>query len=76
MAEGVGGETPCPFCRSPFTGSDEDHMRRLMKRVDANDPEAYALLACQFDLETDGVRQDKSKANINKGGRRGHINIG
>ena len=30
----------CAFCRKPFPSSREEHMRNLMKRVDANNPVA------------------------------------
>ena len=30
----------CPFCREPLTNVEEEAMKRLMKRVEANDPDA------------------------------------
>ena len=34
----------CPFCREPFAYSDEEHIKRAMKRVEAGDPAALTQM--------------------------------
>ena len=42
-----GLETKCPFCRQPEPTSEEDQLRYVMKRIEANDPVALCEMGEQ-----------------------------
>ena len=52
----------CPFCRIPSATSDEENVKRMMKRVDAGDAEAMSLLGEFYSDAACGLRQDHAKA--------------
>ena len=51
----------CPFCRTP-KAKDEDFVKQLKNRVDANDPKAIYNLGCLYQQGSRGYPQDYSKA--------------
>ena len=55
-------EKKCPFCRAPCTTTDEDHLQRLKKRVEANDPIAIHNEGCDYRVGRNGFPQDYAKA--------------
>ena len=57
-------EQSCLFCREPVAETEEEHLRRNMKRVKVNDPIAVAV--CH-----EGVAQEKRKGDITAK----HLNI-
>jgi TPR repeat protein len=52
----------CVFCRTETASSDELHIERLMKRVEANDAQAMVSLGGFYQLGMKGLRQDHAKA--------------
>ena len=34
------GDWSCPFCRTPVADNNEEHCKKIMKRIEANDPAA------------------------------------
>ena len=52
----------CPFCRTPPYTSNEELMKSVMKRVEANDAYAVRNLGCYYDKGTNGYPQDHKKA--------------
>ena len=49
-------EKSCPFCRKPFPETDEETGRLLMKRVEANDPNALCYEGWKHRKEGDHTR--------------------
>ncbi len=46
-------EQKCPFCRTDVPSTDEEYIRRLMVRVEANDPAAICFMGTTKALEGD-----------------------
>ena len=55
-------ERKCPFCRTPWSGSDEEYIEQLQKRVELGDAEATFNLGCKYRNGDDGFPQDDVKA--------------
>ena len=57
-------EQKCPFCRtpSPAATSNEEIIKRIMKRVEANDAQAMCELGCCYSKGKHGLPQDDTKA--------------
>ena len=51
----------CPYCRT-LTPDEEEQIKRLNKRVEAEDPLATHRLGCDYRDGTDGFPQDYTKA--------------
>ena len=52
----------CPFCRTPWSGSDEEFNERLQKRVEVGDAGAIFTLGNYYRDAEDGFPQDYAKA--------------
>jgi len=52
----------CPFCRVPTANSDEEYVKRLNKRVEANDPIAIHKLGFYYYHGKNGFTRDYTKA--------------
>ena len=52
----------CAFCRTPSHSSDEDYLKRLHKRIDADDAMAIYILAHHYRHARHGLPQDSAKA--------------
>eukprot|EP00979_Chaetoceros_neogracilis_P003177 scaffold544_cov220-Chaetoceros_neogracile.AAC.3 len=52
----------CVFCRTGAASSDEEQIKRMKKRVEANDAQAMAPLGSYYQLGMMGLRQDHAKA--------------
>ena len=52
----------CPFCRTPDSKSKEEIIKRMMKRVEANDAIAIYNLGCYYQYAAHGFPQDYKKA--------------
>ena len=67
----------CPFCRTPMPTSVEEDIKRLKKRMELGDPNAFYMMGNTYD-EGDGVPQDSAKAIEcwRKAGKVGYNNIG
>jgi hypothetical protein len=52
----------CVFCRTETASSDELHIERLKKRVEANDAQAMVSLGGFYQLGMKSLRQDHAKA--------------
>jgi len=48
----------CVFCRTEAPSSDEEHIERMKKRVEANDAQAMFNLGTYYILGMNGLRQD------------------
>ena len=57
------GKDLCAFCRTPYATSDEEHIKRIKKLIEKDNPEAYYLLAGCYDAGIYGTPQDYQKAN-------------
>jgi len=57
------GKDLCAFCRTPYATSDEEHIKRIKKLIEKDNPEAYYLLAGCYDAGRYGTPQDYQKAN-------------
>ncbi|KAL7525495.1 hypothetical protein ACHAXR_001032, partial [Thalassiosira sp. AJA248-18] len=55
-------EENCPFCRTPAATSDEEVIKKLEKRIDANDIIAMRTLGQYYFGGDSGVSQDLNKA--------------
>ena len=55
-------DIPCPFCRTPVPKSDAEYIKRIMKRVEANDPVAVYNLGCNYYNGRMSLQQNKRKA--------------
>jgi len=62
MSEG-GGLILCPYCRTPESSSDEEHIKRTKKLMDIGNAEAFNHLAGYYELGRMGLPQDHRKAN-------------
>ena len=61
-AEAEDHSIPCPFCSTPAHSSDGEIIKRIMKRVEANDAEAIYQHGCDYDDGGYGLRQNKHEA--------------
>jgi len=52
----------CPFCRTPHPDTEEEHVKRLKKRVEANDGQAFFTLGSYYRDGLFGLPQDYDKA--------------
>jgi len=52
----------CPFCRTPWLGSDEEELRRLEKQAEAGDAVAMYNLGIHYATGSYGLPQDFTKA--------------
>jgi len=52
----------CPYCRTPETRLEKEIVKRLKKRVEANDPLAIHDTGCWYKNGINGYPQDYSKA--------------
>lgn len=52
----------CPFCRVPLPNSLDEHVRRMLKRIQMNDAEAASRLGFAYSLGDWGLQQDTNKA--------------
>jgi len=43
----------CPFCREPAVNGEEEHVKRVMKRIEANDPNALRQMGATHCSEGD-----------------------
>ena len=55
-------EEKCPFCRTPAPTSDEEIIKRVMKRVEVGDADAIHNLAYYYNKGNFGFSQDYAKA--------------
>ena len=63
VAEKHGEASLCPFCREVATiGDDEEPVRRLRKRMETNDPDAFMELGRTYHRGLYGLPQDSKKA--------------
>jgi len=56
------GKVLCPFCRTPRAHLEEDQIKRLIKRMAANDAEAFAVLGEFYRHGRMGLQEDRQKA--------------
>ena len=56
------GDQLCPFCRVEQPKTDEELIKRIKKRIKANDPKAIFNLGCKYDKGSNGFRQNNTKA--------------
>jgi TPR repeat protein len=57
-----GNPDKCPFCNAEmFNGSDEDEVKKMMKRAEANDAGAIYVLGSWYYNGRDGLQQDRAK---------------
>mmetsp|Transcript_16921 Transcript_16921/g.27800 ORF Transcript_16921/g.27800 Transcript_16921/m.27800 type:complete len:305 (-) Transcript_16921:242-1156(-) len=56
-------EEKCPFCRQPSPKSEEEHLQRVRKRIEANDPVAFWEMgkSCEEEGDYRGAFQNFSK---------------
>ena len=71
-------EKKCPFCRTPFPTSHEEIIEMLKRRMEVDDPYAFALMGNFHDRGEYGLPQDSAKATElwHKAGKFGYNNIG
>ena len=62
MAES-GAKELCPFCRTPFTRTDEEEIKRLKKLMEKGNGDAFCHLAGHYERGTHGLPQDMARAN-------------
>jgi len=55
-------EDKCPFCRTPMATTNEEVIKRMMKRMEANDPIVIFKQGIDYRDGTDGYPQDYNKA--------------
>jgi hypothetical protein len=68
------GKGKCIFCRSEVSSSNEEDIKRMKKRVEANDAQAMCSLGECYQFEKKGLRQDHAKALelLHKSAKLGH----
>jgi TPR repeat protein len=73
----------CPHCKSMRIGlSDEDIVKEMMKRVEANDAKSMYVLGNSYDFGEHGLQQDHEKASelyaraADLGYSKAHYNLG
>lgn len=52
----------CPYCRVPMPKTEEEYMRRLKKRIEVDDDEAFFLLGIKYQHGSCGLPKDSVKA--------------
>jgi TPR repeat protein len=52
----------CPFCNSDQDKTEEERVKEMMRRVEANDPASIRMLATHYHLGIAGFQQDLTKA--------------
>ena len=52
----------CPFCRFPIHNTDKEYLKRVKKRMQINDPEAFYFLGSAYRFGSQGLRQNEKKA--------------
>jgi TPR repeat protein len=57
-----GNTRKCPYCNSDRGKTEEEDVKELMKRAEANDPASIYLLACYYHMGLNGIQQDHTKA--------------
>jgi len=57
-----GNNDKCPYCNSEGGKTDEEKLKDIMKRVEANDPASICMLADFYHRGRAGFQQDHSKA--------------
>ena len=64
MKESFGrGKTDlCAFCREPIPNSDEEERKQIKKLIDADNAQAFNLLAADYERGVNGMPQDFEKA--------------
>ena len=53
----------CAFCRTPETSSDEEYVKRIKRLMENGNASAFNALAGCYARGTNGMQQDKVKAN-------------
>ena len=71
-------EKKCSFCRTPPPTSEEEHIKRLKKRMEGGDALAFYMMGCYYHLGRYGLPQDNVKALElwHKAGKYGYGNLG
>mmetsp|Transcript_30698 Transcript_30698/g.74122 ORF Transcript_30698/g.74122 Transcript_30698/m.74122 type:complete len:428 (-) Transcript_30698:194-1477(-) len=59
---GRNGVTQCPFCRKDAPLTEKEQHRRLMIRMNANDPEAFTIIGFRYQDGLYGLAKDSNKA--------------
>ncbi|KAL7535626.1 hypothetical protein ACHAXR_006625 [Thalassiosira sp. AJA248-18] len=54
--------SPCPFCRAEAAVSNELTLKRIKKRMEVNDAEAFHLMGVFYEKGIGGLPQDTKKA--------------
>jgi len=52
----------CPFCRTPIPETEEELIKRVMKRVELSDAQAIYELGCHYHRGTHDLSEDMNKA--------------
>ena len=67
-------EEVCPFCRTPLPNSEDENNKRMNKRVDVGDIEAFCIKGYYYANGSNGFPRDMDKALElwYKAGERGH----
>lgn len=52
----------CPFCRIPIHYNDKEYLKRVKKRMQMNDPEAFRVLGSAYNSGSQGLKQNRKKA--------------
>ena len=70
-------EKKCPFCRTPYAADEED-IKRLKKRMEVGDANAFSMMGCYHSNGRYGLPQDSVKAIElwHKAGKFGYTNLG
>jgi len=65
----------CPFCRTPFPKSNKENIKRLEKRVKANDAKAMLKVGINYFQGLEGYPQDHAKGLElwHRAGELGHV---
>ena len=59
----TGGKNVCPFCKTPYSKSDEETIKRVKKLMKKSNSDAFFYLAGFYADGTYGLPQDQGKAN-------------
>ena len=52
----------CPLCRVPIHNGDKEYIKRVKKRMQMNDPEAFRILGSAYNTGSQGLKQNSKKA--------------
>ncbi len=69
------GDDRCPFCREPSVNVEEEHDKRVMKRVKVNDPNALLKMGTKRHEEGDYHGAFKYWAKAAEGNKGAHYNL-